>query len=187
MDNHTPTTIPVLLYKIIINFDKPFRIMAPGFLILIFFFWETDLKSSLICISKINLIFLFLIIPLLGMCYYSVHRVLFSLIDFFAIKGYGKTFMETNIISFYTEHHDSLLKVFYIFNASIHLSAICCELIIIFYFINSLIPVVILYICFIILFIIVLVKIRFTRLDYNLKEKYFYHILESKLDTKMGK
>ena len=173
-----PKNIQEILYYIITNFDKSFRIMAPGLIILLLFFWECDLGSALIRISKINIIFLLLVIPLLGMSYYSIHRTIFSLIDFLAINNDGKTLMEANILAFSNKHYNPLERTFIIFNATVHLAAMCCELIIIFYFIKkTLIPNFIYYICLVSFFIIIRIKIWITKLDYNIKKRNLLNLL----------
>ncbi len=190
MENDTPKTVPGLLWKVITDFDKPFRIMAPGFIILILIFWKGDIKPTILFISKINILYLLITITLLGICYYSIHRTVFSVFDFLMPpnlweiifksrpKKNNKNKSKTNeknknnafIKSFSTELPDTLKREFHIFNASFHSAAMCCELIIIFCLIKKL-PKSFLLIFGLSIFVVIIIffKIREMDIQYNVK------------------
>jgi hypothetical protein len=157
-------------YNLITNLDQSIRIIAPGFIILLLFYWDTDFKCTLNAINGLNFFFFLSFIALIGMAYYSIHRVFFSIIDFFGIINCKEKIMERNVKSFTYEMQDHSQKSFYIYNASLHLSAIICELLILSYHFSKFQISSTMYInSWIVFGIIILIKIFETRLEYNIK------------------
>lgn len=161
---------PDLFYKVINDLDKSLRIIAPGFLLLVVIFWETDLQQTLIKLNKINILLIVFSSIAIGVVFYALHRSLFSIIDFFAIKKKKEKFMDAAVNSFKTEHSTSLQKTFYIFNASLHLSSMFYEIMIISFFLGIFpISLGLLVIFLVLLLLSILLKIFVTRLEHNIK------------------
>ena len=56
MSNSKTSTLIDLTYKIFTNFDKTFRILAPGFLIIFLLFFNESIQKTLLEINKMNVL-----------------------------------------------------------------------------------------------------------------------------------
>jgi hypothetical protein len=112
------------------NIEKVLRYLVPAFIfiILLRFFKQNIYQEYVANLTNVEFVFYF---TLLGITIYSIHRVIFEIIDYIILKIHKKSV--TDIIkNSFKKNNEELRNYFYYKCATIHSTLITSELVILF-------------------------------------------------------
>ena len=143
-ENKNINIISNIIDSIVNNFEKLFRLLIPGTLLIFFLHWSINIKSTFDVIFKIDLVTLITHSFFFGIAVYAIHRTffyIFDLIPFFIRRFKNKENKIIESFAMYLKNvskiDDKISKTLFIRGATIHLAAIIFELIILFFIYNG--------------------------------------------------